>query len=128
MVFLFGVPIAGSLALLLALSALFLVCALSMGLLISTLARSQVAAVQFAFMIMLPSVLLSGFMFPRAQMPTPIYLLTFLLPVTYFLEILRGIILRAADLKDLLPHIAGLALCCIALLTLSISRFRKTLS
>jgi ribosome-dependent ATPase len=128
MVYLFGVPIAGSLPLLLALSALFLICALSMGLLISTLARSQVAAVQFAFMIMLPSVLLSGFMFPRAQMPTPIYLITFLLPVTYFLEILRGIILRAADFRDLLPHIAGLLICCAALLTLSITRFRKTLT
>ncbi len=128
MVYLFGVPIAGNLALLLALSGLFLVCALSMGLLISTLAKSQVAAVQFAFMIMLPSVLLSGFMFPRAQMPTPIYLVTFLLPVTYFLEILRGIILRAADFRDLVPFIIGLCICCIALLTLSIARFRKTLT
>jgi len=60
-------------------------------------------------------------------MPTPIYLITFLLPVTYFLEILRGIILRAAELRDLLPHIAGLVICCVALLTLSIARFRKTL-
>jgi ABC-type multidrug transport system permease subunit len=128
MVFLFKVPIAGSLPLLLGLSGLFLVCALAMGLLISTLAKSQVAAVQFAFIIMLPSVLLSGFMFPRAQMPLPIYLLSFGLPVTYFLEILRGIILRAADARDLMPHIAGLMICCVVLLTVAIGRFRKTLA
>jgi ABC transporter DrrB family efflux protein len=128
MVVIFHVPIAGSLPLLLGLSALFLVCALAMGLLISTVAKSQVAAVQFAFIIMLPSVLLSGFMFPRAQMPLPIYLLSYGLPVTYFLEILRGIILRAADARDLMPHIAGLAVCCVVLLTAAIGRFRKTLA
>ena len=99
-----------------------------MGLLISTLAKSQVAAVQGSFVIMLPSVLLSGFMFPRAQMPLPIYAVSFLLPVTYFIEILRGIILRAADLRDLVPHIAGLATCCVALLGLAVARFRKTLA
>jgi ABC transporter DrrB family efflux protein len=128
MVFVFHVPIAGSLSLLLSLAALFLVCALAMGLLISTLAKSQVAAVQGSFVIMLPSVLLSGFMFPRAQMPLPIYAVSFLLPVTYFIEILRGIILRAADLRDLVPHIAGLATCCVALLGLAVARFRKTLA
>ena len=63
------------------------------GLLVSTLSRTQLEAVQFAFVIMLPSVLLSGFMFPRSEMPLPIYLLTFGIPVTYFIEILRGIIL-----------------------------------
>lgn len=128
MTFIFRIPIAGSLPLLLSLAALFIVCALSMGLLISTLARSQVSALQFAFMIMLPSVLLSGFMFPRANMPLPIYLISFALPVSYFIEILRGIILRAADLRDLFPHIVGLLACCLALLGLSITRFRKTLS
>jgi ABC transporter DrrB family efflux protein len=128
MTFVFKVPIAGSLALLMALAALFIVCALSMGLLISTIAKSQIAALQFAFMIMLPSVLLSGFMFPRANMPAPIYALSFALPVSYFIEILRGIILRAADVRDLLPHIVGLGVCCIALLGLSVARFRKTLS
>ena len=128
MTFIFHVPIAGSLGLLLSLSALFLVCALAMGLLISTLAKTQVAAVQFAFIIMLPSVLLSGFMFPRAQMPPVIWLMSFGLPVTYFLEILRGIILRAADVSDLLPSITGLALCCMVLLALAIGRFRKTLA
>ena len=58
----------------------------------------------------------------------PIYALTFLLPVTYFIEILRGIILRAADWIDLVPYIIGLIICCVAILTLSITRFRKQLS
>jgi ABC-type multidrug transport system permease subunit len=60
-------------------------------------------------------------------MPAPIYLLSFAIPVTYFIEILRGVILRGADLVDLLPHVIGLALCCLAVLGLSLSRFRKQL-
>ena len=125
MVFLFGVPIHGDVFLLLALAALFIVTALAMGLLVSTLARTQLQAMQSAFLVMLPSVLLSGFMFPRAEMPLPIYALSFLLPVTYFIEILRGVVLRAADLQDLVPHVAGLLACCLALLALSVARFQK---
>ncbi len=128
MVFIFKVPIAGNLFLLMVLAVLFLVCSLGLGLLISTLAQTQLSATQFAFMIMLPSVLLSGFVFPRAQMPLPIYLLSFALPVTYFIEILRGIVLRGADVIDLIPWILGLTICCIVILTASIARFRKQLS
>jgi ABC transporter DrrB family efflux protein len=129
MVFLFGVPIRGDLGLLLGLAAMFLVCALGLGLLISTLAKTQLAAVQAAFaLVMLPSVLLSGFMFPRSEMPLPIYLLSFAIPVTYFLEMLRGVVLRGADLIDLMPHVAGLAACTTVILVLSIVRFRKQLA
>jgi ABC transporter DrrB family efflux protein len=128
MVFLFGVPIRGSVPLLLALSTLFLLCALGLGMLVSTIARTQLQAMQFAFLIMLPSVLLSGFMFPRAQMPFPIYIMTFAIPATYFLEILRGVVLRDADIIDLLPQIAGLTACAVAIFTLSITRFRKQLA
>ncbi len=102
MVYVFGVPIHGNLALLLSLSMLFMVCSLGLGLLVSTLAKSQIEAMQFAFVIMLPSVLLSGFVFPRSEMPLPIYLITFAIPVTYFIEILRGVVLRGADFIDLL--------------------------
>ncbi|MDA1049569.1 MAG: ATP-binding cassette domain-containing protein [Planctomycetota bacterium] len=105
MVYAFGVPIQGSLVLLLALSTLFLVTALGLGLLVSTLAKTQVEAMQFAFMIMLPSVLLSGFALPRAEMPSPIYEATFLL-----------------------PWVVGLTICCCVILMLSITRFRKQLS
>ena len=128
MVYLFGVPIHGNLILLLALSLLFLVCALGLGLLISTIASSQLSAVQAAFIIMLPSVLLSGFIFPREQMPLPIYLVTFLLPVTYFVEILRGIILRGADFFDLVPQVFALCVCCIVILSVALARFRKQLA
>ncbi|MEW6197570.1 MAG: ABC transporter permease [Planctomycetota bacterium] len=127
MVFIFGVPIRGELVLLLGLCLLFLFTALGLGLLVSTLAKTQLQAIQFAFLIMMPSILLSGFVFPREAMPAPIYWISFAIPVTYFLEILRGIILRAATLPDLLPHVMGLAVCCTAILTLSIARFRKQL-
>ncbi len=128
MVYVFDVPIRGSLLLLLELSTLFLVCALGLGLLVSTIARTQLEAVQFAFMIMLPTVLLSGFMFPRSEMPLPIYLFTFAIPATYFLEILRGIVLRGADFIDLVPETFGLAVCGLVIMALSVTRFRKQLA
>jgi ABC-type multidrug transport system permease subunit len=83
---------------------------------------------QFAFMIMLPTVLLSGFMFPRSEMPLAIYAFTFAIPATYFLEILRGIVLRGADFVDLVPQTIGLTICGIAILLLSVARFRKQLT
>lgn len=127
MVYVFGVPIAGSITLLYALSSLFIICSLGLGLLVSTLATSQLAAMQFAFIIMLPSILLSGFVFPRSEMPTIIYLVTFVIPATYFIEILRGIVLRGADFFDLLPQAIGLSICCITIITTSILRFQKRL-
>ncbi|NUQ50274.1 MAG: ABC transporter permease, partial [Phycisphaerae bacterium] len=127
MVFVFGVPISGSLVLLLALCLLFLVTALGLGLLVSTIARTQLQAIQIAFLIMLPSILLSGFMFPRDAMPLPIYLISCAIPVTHFLEILRGVILRAADLADLWPHVLALAACCAVILAASVLRFQKQL-
>ena len=128
MVFLFEVPIHGSLVLLMGLSSLFIVCALALGLLVSTVARTQLQAMQFAFLLMLPTVLLSGFMFPRSEMPFPIYIASFAIPATYFLEILRGIILRGADIFDLVPQVIGLTVTCLAILALSLSRFRKQLA
>lgn len=128
MVYVFGVEIQGNILLLTALSTLFLVCALGLGLLVSTLAKSLVAALLYAFIIMLPSVLLSGFWFPRSEMPQEIYLLTFCLPVTYYLEILRGIVLRGAGLMDLLDSVVGLFICLVVILSLAVLRFRKQLS
>ncbi len=95
---------------------------------ISTLARTQMGAIQAAFVVMLPSVLLSGFMFPRAEMPLPIYLLSFAIPVTYFLEILRGIVLRGADLRDLAPQVAGLCCSATVILGIAVARFRKQIT
>ena len=128
MVYLFRVPINGNVFLLLALSGLFLLCSLGLGLLISTVAKTQLGALQAAFVIMLPSVLLSGFVFPRSQMPLPIYLVTFAIPATYFIEVLRGIVLRGAGFFELIPQVVGLSVCAAAALLLSIARFRKQLA
>jgi len=127
MVAVFHVPIHGSLGLLLGLSALFIVTVLGLGLLISTLATTQLEAMQFSFLVMLPSVFLSGFMFPRSEMPLPIRSISYVLPVTYFVEIVRGVILRGADWVDVAPYTLGLALCCVTILALSLTRFRKQL-
>jgi ribosome-dependent ATPase len=128
MVYLFEVPIRGDIALLLVLSFLFLLCALGLGLFVSTISKTQLQAFQFAFIIMLPSVLLSGFMFPRSQMPGPVYLATFAIPVTYYLEILRAIVLRGADLFDVLPSVVGLTVSTIVVLAFSLLRFQKQLA
>jgi ABC-type multidrug transport system ATPase subunit/ABC-type multidrug transport system permease subunit len=128
MIYVFDVAINGSIPLLLLLSMLFMVCSLSLGLLVSTLSKTQLEAMQFAFVIMLPSVLLSGFMFPRSEMPLPIYIVTFGIPVTYYIEILRGIVLRGADFLDLLPAVVGLTICGAVVLALSVLRFQKRLS
>ncbi len=128
MVFIFGVPIQGSLPLLLLLAALFLLCSLGLGLLVSTLAETQLTAVQFAFVIMLPSVLLSGFMFPREEMPLLIRTFTYAIPVTYFIEILRGIVLRSAEFRDLILSVFGLLVCTTIVLTASVARFQKRIA
>lgn len=123
--YLFDVPIAGDVFLLLALSVLFLLPALSIGILISTVAANQAQAMQMGMLVMLPSVLLSGFAFPRETMPLPIYLIGFLFPVTYYIQILRGIILRGAGLWALWPQTLALAAFTVILVTLSAVRFKK---
>jgi len=125
--FLFGVPIAGSLLLLSSLSLIFLFTALGLGLLISTLASTQIQAIQFAFVIMLPSVLLSGFIFPQESMPFPIYVIGQLIPATYFIRILRGIIMRGAGIEDLWQQAVILAGFGIAIVTLGTNRLHKTM-
>lgn len=126
--FLFDVHISGSVVLLAALSLLFLFTSLGLGLLVSTIATSQVQAIQVAFVIMLPSVLLSGFIFPLEAMPLPIYALGHAIPATYFIQILRGIILRGADLTHLWQEAVILFGFGVALLAISTARFRKTVA
>ena len=124
----FDVPIKGSLLLLLSLSILFLFTALAIGLLISTKAQNQMQALQLAWLIMLPSVLLSGFMFPRDSMPVIMRFIGYMVPATHFMEIIRGIVLRGATLVDLLPEVLTLILMGLVLLVLSAFRFRKKLA
>lgn len=127
MVFLFGVPINGSVALLLALSLLFLVPALGIGIVISTFARNQGEAMQLSLMSMLPSFLLSGFVFPRESMPLIIYVISWCIPATYYLEILRGIILRGAGIAALWDEALVLAGFAVFFMALSVLRFKKHL-
>jgi ABC-2 type transport system permease protein len=124
----FDVPINGSLLLLLSLSVLFLFTALAIGLLISTKAQNQMQALQLAWLIMLPSVLLSGFMFPRDSMPVVMQAVGFLVPATHFMEIIRGIVLRGATFMDLLPQVITLASMGLVLLVLSAVQFHKKLA
>ncbi|UFJ39841.1 ABC transporter permease [Brevibacillus humidisoli] len=123
--FWFGVPIKGSLPLLVILSILFLITTLTLGIFISTVANTQLQAMQVAFAFILPSVLLSGFMFPRETMPFLIKWLGGLVPLTYFLEILRGIFLKGVDLTALWQDTLGMMIFCVLIITLAILRFRK---
>jgi ABC transporter DrrB family efflux protein len=122
----FDVRVAGSVLLLLLLSIPFIVAALSMGLLISTIAQNQSQALQMTLLITLPSILMSGFVFPRDTMPGPLFLLSHALPVTFFLQILRGVAVRGAGLFDLWPSLLALLLITAVLLGLSTARFRKS--
>lgn len=106
----FLVPVAGSVPLLLALSAIFLVTGLGLGLLISTIARSQLQAIIMTVFFLLPSFLLSGMFFEVDLMPGPARVIAYALPMTYFLQILRGIVIRGAGLTDLwLPALVTVA-------------------
>lgn len=125
--FVFGVAVTGSLTLLLAMCFLFLFTGLGFGILISTIAQNQAQAMQMAFLIMLPSVMLSGFVFPRESMPTIIYYITHIIPLTYFIEILRGIIIRGAGWAALWDEAAVLAGMGLFILGVSTLRFRKKL-
>ena len=124
----FDVRVAGNLFLLILLTLPFVVAALAVGLLISTIAQNQGQALQMTLLVMLPSILMSGFVFPRETMPGPLYLLTFALPVTWFLNIVRGIAVRGAGFIDLFPDVLALLLLSTILLTIATARFRKSIA
>jgi ABC-2 type transport system permease protein len=126
-VYWFNVEFAGSFLLLLGLSTLFLLSSLGLGLLVSTISRTQTQAMQVALFIMLPSIILSGFVFPRENMPHPIQDLGLLIPLTYFLRILRGIILKGVGVEVLWPEVLALAVFGALVFGLSARRFQKTL-
>jgi ABC-type multidrug transport system permease subunit len=121
----FDVSVAGSTALLLLLSLPFVVAALSLGLLISTIAQNQAQALQLTLLITLPSILMSGFVFPRETMPGALFLLSDIIPVTFFLQILRAIIVRGAGFTDVWPSVLALIAITVVLLSAALSRFHK---
>lgn len=124
-VFWFGIPIRGSVVLLFALSGLFLFSTLGLGLLVSTFCRTQQQAMITTYFILMPMILLSGFFFPIANMPVAIQYLTYLMPVRYFLIIIRGIVLKGIGVNVLAPEIYPLMAFGLAMVLLCILRFRK---
>lgn len=127
MVFIFGVPVAGSLILLLGLSLCFLLAALGLGLVVSTVAQTQLQAILMTFALTGPSILLSGFFFERELMPLIMQWIGLAIPLTYFLEIIRGIVLRGAGLDALWPQtVAMLGLGLIVVLIASFRFARST--
>jgi ABC-2 type transport system permease protein len=126
--FWFKVPLLGSLLLLFALSSLFILTTLGLGIFISTIARSQQQAMLIAqFFFFFPFMFLSGFAFPISNMPKIIQAVTYLIPLRYFLEIVRGIFLKGTGILELWPQAAALTVMGISTLTLSVLRFHKKL-
>ncbi len=124
---LFHVPVRGPLLALYAITFLFITANLGLGLLVSTTGRTQAAVTQSAFLILLPNVLLSGFMFPREAMPPAAQAIGALLPLTYYLQVVRGILLKGVGLAELWPQALALAAFALAFFTIATIRFHKTL-
>jgi len=124
---LFDVPLRGSLLLLYLLAFPFIVGSLGLGLFFSTLVRTQAQAMQAGFLFIMPNILLSGFMFPRAAMPAPAQWLGLALPLTYFLEVLRGILLKGVGFDALWREFLILCGFAVAIVAMSVRRFHKTL-
>lgn len=123
----FGVPIAGSITLLAALTTLFITSNLAVGYTFSTLARTQLQAMQMSMMWFLPNILLSGFMFPFAGMPKWAQWIGEILPLTHYLRIVRGVMLKGATLYDLGPEALWLIGLTLVAMTIAVTRFRTTL-
>lgn len=124
---LFQVPIRGSVLDVYFAALLLILANLAMGLLISTRAQSQFQAMQMTFFVFLPSILLSGFMFPFDGMPKAAQWLAEVLPLTHFLRLIRGIMLRGAGILELWPDLLALLVFIAVMMTLAILRFRKRL-
>jgi ABC-2 type transport system permease protein len=122
---LFHIPVRGSVLLLYAITLAFIVANLSLGLVLSARARNQVQAMQLGFFIILPNILLSGFMFPREAMPQLAQWLGAVLPLTYYLEVLRGILLKGVGIEFLWKQTAVLATFAVVLVFISVRLFAK---
>jgi ABC-2 type transport system permease protein len=125
--FLFGVPIEGSMVLLAGLTTLFVLANLAVGYTFSTVAQNQLQAVQMTFLFFLPNILLSGFMFPFRGMPDWAQWIGEVLPLTHFLRIVRGIMLKGNGAADMWVDIAGILAFVLVAATIALARFRQTL-
>lgn len=124
---LFNVPVRGNFVTLYGLTLLFVMICLGIGLFASTVAKTQPQATQIVMLFMPPSILLSGFIFPRETMPLPVHLLSYLIPLTYYLKIVRGIVLKGLGIFDLWDAILPLIAMAVIVLGLSIRNFHKRL-
>jgi ABC-2 type transport system permease protein len=124
---LFHVPFVGAMWLLLLGVLMFVMALVLLGYTISTLARNQMQAMQLAFFFFLPSILLSGFMFPFRGMPEWAQWVGELLPLTHFLRLVRAVMLKGADLATVQPQIGALLAFMLVFSLLALSRFRRTL-
>jgi ABC-2 type transport system permease protein len=125
--FIFGVPMVGNLTLVYAVALLFIACNLAMGITFSSLAQNQLQAVQMAFFFFLPSILLSGFMFPFRGMPEWAQWIGSILPNTHFLRIVRGVMLKGNGPLEIAPEIWPLLLFLVVAMTVGVKRYRQTL-
>ncbi|GMA97739.1 ABC transporter permease [Pelosinus sp. IPA-1] len=121
----FDLPIRGSLGLLYGLTSFFIIASLAQGILISTVAKTQMQAMQMSFFVFLPSILLSGFMFPREAMPLFFNLLGNILPLTFYLQIMRSIILKGVGFSIVWPQVLSLTIYIMIALVISIKKFQK---
>lgn len=124
----FRVPVRGSLLELYLLTLFFITASLGLGILISNIAKNQMQAFQMSFFVMLPSILLSGFMFPREAMPVIIQYIGDLIPLTFYLTIIRGIMLKGIGFQYLMPQVLALLVFTVVLTTLSIAKFKKKIA
>ncbi len=124
---LFRVPMIGSLLLLLGIMLIFIAANLAVGITFSTIARNQLQAMQMSFFFFLPSILLSGFMFPFRGMPVWAQHIGSILPLTHFLRLVRGILLKGNGLAETLPHLWPMSLFLVTVMAIGIKRYRQTL-
>ena len=124
----FDLPIRGNLIELFLYTVLFIVASLSLGILISNFAKTQMQAMQLSFFVFMPCVLLSGFMFPREAMPEFFFQIGKVLPLTFYLQIMRSIVLKGVGIKALWPQVGALLLFISIVLTISVAKFKKKLA
>jgi ABC-2 type transport system permease protein len=126
-IFVFGVPVVGSLTLLALLTTLFITANLSIGYTFSTIAQNQLQAMQMSIMFFLPNILLSGFMFPFAGMPLWAQYISEMLPLTHYLRIVRAILLKGSTLENLRYEAGALVMLTVLVMAIALTRFRRTL-
>ncbi|MGD0153099.1 MAG: ABC transporter permease [Thermacetogeniaceae bacterium] len=124
----FHVPIRGSLLQLYLLTLFFITASLGLGILISNIAKTQMQAMQMSFFVFLPSIMLSGFLFPREAMPKVIYYIGAVIPLTYYLQIIRGIVLKGIGLPYLVGQVTALLIFSVIFMSIAILKFQKKIA